>query len=323
MTPSVKSAITLGLSWVSCLTLLTSSVPQSTNTQITPLSQEFLAVQASLKKHKVALVGESHNNPEARNFIEGNLDTLRINTVYVEGLSTDVQEELDDFNVPEKTKKDMQALVMHSLAERNPGITYDDLARKDIFDHFTNFLFQLKANGIRVVGLENPKDNKKSDGANTSQQRHELRLAITNPGWSKLIKKDLSENPLTRAVVLTGFGHSRLTLGIPGMEKHLGVPSVDMSGSPIDWGKCATNHRPETIPVTPSEDPAIQELDANLKINTNGTINTQDLNDAEMLLTVISLNLNPEEVKDEIKTSLQNRVDLVCALQANKFHLGK
>jgi hypothetical protein len=323
MTTSVKSAITWGLSWVSCLTLLTGSVPQSANTQITPLSQEFLAVQASLEKHKVALVGESHNNPEARNFIEGNLNTLRINTVYVEGVSTDVQEELDDFKVPENTKKDMKALVMHSLAERNPSITYDDLARKDIFDNFTDFLFQLKANGIRVVGLENLKDNKKSYGANTPQQRHELRLAITNPSWSKRIKEDLSKNPVTRAVVLTGVGHSRLTLGIPGMEKYLGAPPIDMSGSPIGWEKCTTNHRPETISVTPSEDPAIQELDAILKINTNGTIHTQYLNDAERLLTVISLNLNPEEVEDEIKTSLQNRVDLVCALQANKFHLGE
>jgi uncharacterized iron-regulated protein len=343
----VKSFISVALSCVSCLTLLTGSVPQSqktscgaqeTNTQTTtPPSPEFLAVKDSLEKHGVALIGEAHDDPKARDFIKDNLCALGINTLYVEVLTTDVQEEIDNFDVDRNTKEDMRVLVMRSIGYENPRndfskITKDEKAKitkakitkakitKAKITNYTDLFWTAKQLGITIVPLEDPdaKKNLKLQEEKIGESKSlEWRLITTNALWASRIKEHMVRHPKARSIVLAGAAHQRLSDGIPGIGDNLKIPGIEISNNPMNWGACTTlippNHQAIQSFISSDTNPEeLKKFDFYLKKWINGNHHKDDLDAFEKTLS----QLDTPGLKSEYQQDVQERVDVVCTLQA-------
>jgi uncharacterized iron-regulated protein len=331
MPPIVKSAIKVALLCATCLPLFTGSVQQSqktscgsqeTNTQTTTSpSPEILAVKESLEKHNLALIGEAHDDPEARNFIKDNLCALEIDTLYVEALTTDFQEKINNFDVDRNTKEDMRVLVMHSIGYENPRNDFSKLPQfqKDMIRSYVDFFWSVKQKGIDIVPLEDPsakKNFKNQEDKYGELKSAEWRLATTNPLWASRIKEYVEKNPEKRGVALIGAGHQRLSFGVLGVSDFLRIPYTDISGSTLNWRSCSTLISPDEEKVqrflSSASIPALESFDVHLKEFVKGKAFKDELDAFEMSL----LRLDTPGLKPEYQKAVQERVDAVCTLQA-------
>jgi hypothetical protein len=218
-----------------CVSCSTSTGTKTQRTSCEPEKTiEFSQVKQSLDQHGISLIGENHTDPKARDFITNNLCPLKINILYLEALSTEFKETI---NKPDITKEDIKLMVMQGLGyastEKFEGL---DKKEQGWIQSYTQLIIAAKERKITIVPIEKP--SKPSDGFHDAASM-KARLETTNAQWTAAIKEQ-QKKPKTRGIALTGADHMRTSFGVPGLNRRLGVPLVDLSNTKISWEACAT-----------------------------------------------------------------------------------
>jgi hypothetical protein len=296
-----------------CVSCSISNEKKTQNTSCQPeTTEEFSQVKQSLDQHGISLIGENHTDPKPRDFITRNLCSLNVNTLYLEALSTEFQEKI---NQPDITKEDIRSMVMQGLGYGNSE-KFEDLGAKDKgwIQSYTRLIIAAKEGNITIIPLEKPSQT--SDGVHDAASM-EARLKRTNTQWTAAIKEQ-QKNPETRGIALTGADHTRTSFGVPGLNRLLGVPLVDLSNTKISWEACATQGtitkqtiEQLTAALTPTE--TLKSMDSFLTQLPVNPVNIEKLDTLEGALK--NFTLNPSSGDQATIKAVQERVDLVCAWQ--------
>jgi hypothetical protein len=293
-----------------CVSCLTSTGTKTQRTSCEPeKTREFSKVKQSLDQHGISLIGENHTDPKARDFITINLCSWKVDKVYLEALSTEFQEKINQQNI---TEEEIKSMVMQGLGYGSSK-KFEDLGAEDKgwIQSYTQLIIEAKKHKVTIIPLEKP--SQPSDGFHDAASM-KARLETTNAQWTAAIKEQ-QKKPKTRGIALTGADHMRTSFGVPGLNRRLGVPLVDLSNTKISWEACATQGtitkktiEQLTAALTPTE--KLQSMDTFL---TQLPLNIEKLHTLEGALKFTFL--NPSSGDQATIKAVQQRVDLVCAWQ--------
>jgi hypothetical protein len=186
-----------------------------------------------LSHNKGVMIGDNHGDNRIINFMQENISNFRqqgISKLFIEMIASEDQNKIDEL----LEKGDKSALINY-FNDNGWGKS------ENWTENLSNFILEAYNQGISIKGID-------TNETNDIDLTH--RLSVSNPHWASIVRSNTQDmNDSERFIVFGGAGHSADFSANQGVDKLLGIPSVDFVDVNLD------SSSPQPFRILPSENP--------------------------------------------------------------------